>query len=108
MEECDDSLCLCIQDSGIGISEEDISNIFDEFTQAKNKNKNHEKGSGLGLAISQKLAHLFHADISLESKGLGHGTKATIKFTIRHQFADYNADRLEPGLSNFLVQMRGY
>ena len=35
-------------------------------------------------------------------------TKATIKFTIRHQFADYNADRLEPGLSNFLIQMRGY
>lgn len=80
LEECDERLCLSVQDSGIGISEEDLSNVFDEFTQAKNKSKNHDKGSGLGLAISQKLAHLFQADICLESKGLGHGTKATIKF----------------------------
>jgi len=80
LEECDKSLCLSIQDSGIGICKDDLSNIFDEFTQAKTKSKNHDKGSGLGLAISRKLAHLFHADISLESKGLGHGTKATIKF----------------------------
>ena len=35
-------------------------------------------------------------------------TKDAIKFAIRHQFSDYQADRLEPGLSNFLVQMRGY
>lgn len=80
LEECDESLCLCIEDSGIGISEDDLSSIFDEFAQAKNKSMNGEKGSGLGLAISRKLAHLFHADISLESKGLGHGTKAMIKF----------------------------
>ena len=80
LEECDETLCLSIQDSGIGICEDDLTQIFDEFAQAKEKNKNHDKGSGLGLAISRKLAHLFHADISLESKGLGHGTKAIIKF----------------------------
>ncbi len=80
LEECGESLCLSIQDSGIGISEDDLKSIFDEFTQVKNKSKDQEKGSGLGLAISRKLAHLFHADVILESEGLGYGTKAIIKF----------------------------
>lgn len=80
LEEYDESLYLCMKDSGIGISKDDLHNVFDEFIQVKNKSKNHEKGSGLGLAISRKLARLFHADVILESKGIGYGTKAIIKF----------------------------
>ncbi|MGB5507060.1 MAG: ATP-binding protein [Sulfurovum sp.] len=80
LEKCGESLCLSIQDSGIGISEDDLKNVFDEFSQVKNKSKNTEKGSGLGLPISRKLARLFQADVIIESKGLGYGTKALIKF----------------------------
>ena len=78
MEKCDDSLCIVIQDSGIGISKEDLVLLFDDFTQAKNKSDTQEKGSGLGLAISHKLAQLFNAELRLESEGIGQGTKAII------------------------------
>ena len=78
MEKCDDSLCIVIQDSGIGISKEDLVLLFDDFTQAKNKSDTQEKGSGLGLAISHKLAQLFNAKLRLESEGIGQGTKAII------------------------------
>jgi len=82
LEMCDESLCIIIQDSGIGIDHDDLALLFDDFTQAKRKSENHQKGSGLGLAISRKLAHLFDADIILESEGIGQGTRAIVKLRV--------------------------
>jgi signal transduction histidine kinase len=79
LKSCNDSLCIIIQDSGIGIEQDDLALLFDDFTQAKSKSENHQKGSGLGLAISRKLSHLFDADIILESEGIGQGTRAIVK-----------------------------
>ena len=78
LKKCEDDLCIIIQDSGIGISEEDLTLLFDDFTQAKNRIDSTQKGSGLGLAISRKLAKLFNADLRLESEGLDKGTRAII------------------------------
>jgi len=82
LEMCDESLFIIIQDSGIGIDHDDLALLFDDFTQAKRKSENHQKGSGLGLAISRKLAHLFDADIILESEGIGQGTRAIVKLRV--------------------------
>ncbi|WP_373030885.1 ATP-binding protein [Sulfurovum sp.] len=82
LKMCDESLCIVIQDSGIGIDHDDLTLLFDDFTQAKRKSENHQKGSGLGLAISRKLAHLFNADIILESEGIGQGTRAIVKLRV--------------------------
>ena len=79
IERSGEKLLITIKDSGIGISEENISQLFNSFTQIKSKNSRVHKGSGLGLVISQKLAHLFGSDIKLISDGEGHGTKATIE-----------------------------
>ncbi|MDM5271585.1 HAMP domain-containing sensor histidine kinase [Sulfurovum sp. zt1-1] len=87
IQTCGENLCIVIEDSGIGVTQEDLSRLFTDFTQAKSKDHIHQKGSGLGLAISKKLAHLFDADIILESRGLGYGTKATLilKKVISHK-----------------------
>jgi len=79
LKACEERVCIVIQDSGVGISPHDLALLFDEFSQVENKDEDQQKGSGLGLAISRKLAHLFDADVLLESEGLGHGTRATIK-----------------------------
>ncbi len=71
-------LAIKIQDSGIGISPQNLSKLFDEFSQIKNQDTNQQKGSGLGLAISKKLSKLFDGDIILESEGEGCGTKAIV------------------------------
>ena len=55
-----------VQDTGIGISEKDIQNIFDRFRQAGNTVKT--KGKGLGLSISQKVIELLGGKIWVESE----------------------------------------
>ena len=78
IEKCADNLCVIIQDSGMGISEEDLALLFDDFTQAKSRSNSKQKGNGLGLAISRKLAQLFNAELRLESEGIDKGTRAII------------------------------
>ena len=79
---CENDLCIEICDSGTGISTKDMERLFEDFTQVNNRSDAKEKGSGLGLAISRKLAHLFGADIFLESKGEGFGTTACIRLKV--------------------------
>jgi len=70
-----------VQDSGIGISQDDIKQLFNDFTQVENIMQKKHKGTGLGLSLSKKIAHLLNGDVNIESKGLNKGT--TTIFTIK-------------------------
>lgn len=56
-----------VKDTGIGISEEKISEIFDRFTQAKSDTSRIFGGTGLGLSIAKKLVELQSGNINVES-----------------------------------------
>lgn len=56
-----------IEDTGIGISQAQIENIFSPFEQAGNSKANAE-GTGLGLAISQKIVELMSSSICVKSE----------------------------------------
>ena len=60
------ALHLMVCDTGCGISSEEQTKIFQEFTRLKNAQG--EEGFGLGLAITQKLAHLLKGEIHLTSE----------------------------------------
>ena len=61
-----------IADTGIGMSEEFVEHIFDEFSQEEHDARTHYKGTGLGMAITQKYVDLMGGTISVESqKGVG-------------------------------------
>lgn len=66
-----------ISDTGIGIKEEDLANLFEEFTQVDSKRNREIQGTGLGLAISMKLARLMDGDITVASR-FGEGTRFTV------------------------------
>lgn len=71
-------LIIEVADSGIGISEENISKLFGSFSRIdENRNKNIE-GTGLGLAITKQLIELMHGTIRVESKE-GLGSKFIVK-----------------------------
>lgn len=68
------TLCFEVQDSGIGVSPENIDLLFKEFSQLEFKHNRRFEGSGLGLAISKKLVNLFDGEIGVESQ-IGQGSK---------------------------------
>jgi signal transduction histidine kinase len=71
-------IAIEIKDTGIGIAKEDLSTLFSDFAQIKNRSTHTQKGSGLGLVISQKLAKLLGGEVKLESEGRGKGAVATL------------------------------
>ncbi|MCM0080513.1 ATP-binding protein [Geomonas sp. Red32] len=63
---------VSVSDTGIGINPEDLSRIFDPFSQADSSTTRKYGGSGLGLAICGKLARLMRGTITVESReGVG-------------------------------------
>ena len=62
------NLEFLIKDSGIGMSEETLGNLFTSFNQADNTISRKYGGTGLGLAISKNLLELMGGDISVSSK----------------------------------------
>lgn len=73
----DTEVTLCVKDSGIGISPEALTNLFQPFSKMKTKGTAGEKGSGLGLAIVNKIVLAHKGKISVESK-LGSGTTFSV------------------------------
>lgn len=66
-----------VSDTGIGIKEEDIGHIFDEFIQADGSITREFGGTGLGLSISRKLAVMMGGKIEVKSE-FGKGTVFTV------------------------------
>ena len=65
--DCRGDACVVeVTDTGIGIAEDQLEEIFQEFHQAKTAGASKE-GFGLGLAIVRRLADLLHHDVSVES-----------------------------------------
>ncbi|KAB2914367.1 MAG: response regulator [Bacteroidetes bacterium] len=71
------SLQVTVQDTGIGIEEEKLKTIFNEFEQADSSNARKYGGTGLGLTISKKLTELLEGSIDLSSV-VGKGTRVTV------------------------------
>ncbi len=63
-----------IEDTGIGIPEEDLAKVFDKFSQVDASSSRRHEGTGLGLSIAASLVKLMSGRIGVESE-LGKGTK---------------------------------
>lgn len=61
-------ICFCVTDSGVGMTQEQQTNIFEAFTQADSSTTRTHGGTGLGLNIAKRLAELMGGDIELESE----------------------------------------
>lgn len=63
-----------VEDTGIGIPENKLENIFEAFIQADNQATKNYQGTGLGLAISSHIVDLFDSKLEVSSQ-IGEGTK---------------------------------
>lgn len=71
-------LLVCVEDTGVGIPDESVEHIFDDFTQADDSHTREYQGAGLGLSIVRRLVELMDGAVTIMSE-LGKGT--TICFT---------------------------
>ncbi|MCY1634106.1 ATP-binding protein [Marinifilum sp. D737] len=76
------SLLFEVKDTGVGIPEDQIENIFDRFLQVKNQGMENNSGTGLGLSISKGLVELLGGEIWCES-AVGVGTSFYFTLPIR-------------------------
>jgi signal transduction histidine kinase len=68
----DDWLVITVKDTGVGIKEKELEQIFDKFGSNRRKGTMGEKGTGLGLSICKKLIELHKGEIGVSSEyGIG-------------------------------------
>ena len=72
-----DSLAFDVQDTGIGVSPENISRLFEPFSQAEASTTRRYGGTGLGLTISRRLAELMGGSLAMRST-VGQGSTITL------------------------------
>lgn len=79
-------LTFAVRDTGIGLTSEGMSRLFQSFTQADSSTTRKYGGTGLGLAISKRLTEIMGGTMWAVSEGLGHGS--TFVFNIKAEIAD--------------------
>lgn len=75
--ETEEWLIFRVADTGIGMSHEQVEQLFEEFTQAESSATRKFGGTGLGLAISQRYCQMMGGHIGVESE-LGKGSAFTV------------------------------
>lgn len=74
-------LTYTVQDTGIGMTQEFMRDMYQNFTRAVDTRIDKVQGSGLGLAITRQLVDLMNGTIQCESEP-GKGTKFTVSLTL--------------------------
>lgn len=85
----ENSLCISVKDSGVGVSEDDQQKIFKRFYQAKEAIK-MERGSGIGLTLVSEYAKMHRGKVMLNSQ-LGKGSEFQVILPLN---LDYSSDKL--------------
>lgn len=69
---------ISVQDTGAGISKEEMEHIFDRFFLTENVNPKFPRGTGIGLALTKEIVELHHGSIDVHSQP-GKGTEFVIR-----------------------------
>lgn len=60
-------LHIAVEDTGVGISEEELPHVFDKFFRSDDPRVQEESGTGLGLSLAREVVHMHGGDITVES-----------------------------------------
>jgi signal transduction histidine kinase/DNA-binding response OmpR family regulator len=88
---------LVVQDTGVGIIEEQIDKVFDRFYQSENSRWRKNKGTGIGLALVKDLVDLHKGHIDLKSIS-GVGTEITILLPLEQAASETESEMEIPAL----------
>ena len=77
---------VSILDTGIGMDQATIAELFQKFTRARDANKTNVIGTGLGLYVARQMVEAHHGRIWAESEGKGKGSTFSVEFKELEQF----------------------
>ena len=100
------SVVLSVRDTGIGISPEELSRVFDLFVQTERTLDRTQGGLGIGLTIVRMLAELHGGTAEVLSAGPGQGTEAVVRLPAAaecHDVRHERGQRLNGGARTVLV-----
>ena len=90
IEEDDESLTVEVRDTGVGIPQEELAQLFERFYRVDKDRSRATGGSGLGLAISKQIVEMHGGDIFVESEvGVGSTFRVRIPKTPLSRSATY-------------------
>jgi CheY-like chemotaxis protein/anti-sigma regulatory factor (Ser/Thr protein kinase) len=98
-----DALELTVRDTGIGMTEEQLSRVFEDFEQADGTVTRRFGGTGLGMSIVRRLVELMSGEIMLESE-VGRGT--TVRVSLPLPLAETAAETANPPESRAITGVR--
>jgi two-component system phosphate regulon sensor histidine kinase PhoR len=79
-----------VKDTGIGIPQEDLEKIFEEFYRSKNARETEQIGTGLGLNLVKEIVEHYGGEITVKSE-LGKGSEFKVEFQIDEK-QTYNSE----------------
>ncbi len=82
LERRDDTAWVTITDTGVGLSPDMLPKVFQLFAQVHPTHTVAAGGLGIGLAVVKRLAELHGGDVSVESRGLGHGSTFVVRLPL--------------------------
>lgn len=80
--ENEDDVIITIKDTGIGIPQSEIDELFEKFRRGKNSYNMSVSGSGLGLYVAKQIIESQEGKVWLKSDGEGRGTTAFVAFPV--------------------------
>jgi len=83
-------LIIKVKDTGVGIPEDQLLDIFDRFYQLDNSHTRKAEGTGIGLALTKELVKLMNGEITVKSPpaGANRGTEFTVKLPLAKSEAE--------------------
>jgi two-component system sensor histidine kinase/response regulator len=94
-----------VEDSGIGIAEKDLPNLFQDFFRTEQAKASGEIGTGLGLSIVKQIVESYHGTIKVTSK-LGQGSRFTFILPLQAPAVEPEEDHKAPVAATVVAERR--
>ncbi|MBX9855663.1 MAG: response regulator [Gemmatimonadaceae bacterium] len=106
-------LVLSVDDTGPGMTEDQVAQLFQAFTQVDSSMTRRHGGTGLGLTISRRLAQLMGGEVELAQTAVGRGSRFEVRLPLRvvddsPHITQITARRLTPAAVPATVTLRGH
>ncbi|MGY3266980.1 PAS domain S-box protein [Lysobacter sp. HA35] len=91
--DCDDTACVSVSDTGLGIPPDSLGAVFGMFAQVNRTLERAQGGLGIGLALARRLVDMHGGTVTAHSDGLGRGSTFTVCLPLAPDLPDFAAPR---------------